>query len=83
MTDFDQLPVPRQKALITQLAEQALVNWGLENAQLTLLKHRENSVFKVERPEGDPRVLRVHRLDYHSDRQQCEAVRHHGIETRF
>jgi Ser/Thr protein kinase RdoA (MazF antagonist) len=87
VTDFDQLPVPRQKQLVTELAEKALVEWGLEGAGLSLLKHRENSVFRVQQPGGEPRVLRVHRLDYHSDRQLAseltwlDSLRGAGVQT--
>ena len=87
MNDFDRIPVPRQKQLVTQLAAQALAAWDLAGAKLTLLKHRENSVFKVEQPGSDPRVLRVHRLDYHSDQQLAseltwlDSLRAAGVQT--
>jgi Ser/Thr protein kinase RdoA (MazF antagonist) len=87
VTDFDQLPLPRQKELVTQLAEQALGRWGMEDAQLTLLKHRENSVFKIEPPRGEPCVMRVHRLNYHTDQQLAseltwlDSLREAGVQT--
>lgn len=87
VSDFDRLPLPRQVQLVTELAAQSLADWGLEGAGVTLLKHRENSVFRVDPPEGDPRVLRVHRLNYHSDRQLASeltwlnALRDVGVQT--
>ena len=87
MTEFDQLPVPRQIQLVSQLAEQALADWDLEGARLSLLKHRENSVFKVQPVAGEPRVMRVHRHDYHSDGQLAseltwlDSLREVGVQT--
>lgn len=53
------------------LAKDALTHWGLENADLSLIKHRENTVFKVTDKlanlQGAHYVLRVHRLGYHSN----------------
>jgi Ser/Thr protein kinase RdoA (MazF antagonist) len=74
VTEFDLLPVQRQIALATELAGDALVHWGLEGATLTLLKHRENSVFRVDPATGGPRVMRVHRRDYHSDRELASEL---------
>ncbi len=49
------------------LARAALRRWGIEAADLTLLKMRENAVFRVARAGADPVVLRIHRHGYHTD----------------
>jgi Ser/Thr protein kinase RdoA (MazF antagonist) len=87
MAEFDHLPVARQQALAGELASAALSHWGLQGAELTLLKHRENSVFRVDRSLGGPCVLRVHRQGYHSDQalaselQWLDALREAGVQA--
>ncbi len=87
MTDFDKLPVERQQQLMKSLAVEALAHWGLEGAALSLLKHRENTVFRVQPAGGEPRVMRVHRKDYHSDRRLASeltwlnSLRGAGVQT--
>ena len=51
---------------IRAVASSALRNWHDSDCQPILIKHRENTVFKVADPEGNPAVLRVHRPGYHS-----------------
>lgn len=52
---------------IKLLAQSALEQWGLTDVELKLLKHRENSVFKVIDKATDTKyALRVHRADYHT-----------------
>lgn len=48
------------------IARGALPHWRLEDADLTLLKHRENAVFRVTTQDRSY-ALRVHRPGYHSD----------------
>ncbi len=63
-------PDPDSPALLAarQTAREALKYWNLETAELHLLKHRENTVFRVDPGNGQaPCVLRVHRTEYHSD----------------
>ncbi len=87
MAEFDRLPVARQQQLVQELAAAALPHWDLAEAELILLKHRENSVFRVNPGAGEPRVLRVHRQDYHSDRQLASeltwlnSLRAAGVQT--
>ena len=52
---------------IIDLARLALPHWGLDDANLEVIKHRENTVFKVTASDGSRFVLRVHRAGYHSD----------------
>jgi acetylornithine/succinyldiaminopimelate/putrescine aminotransferase/Ser/Thr protein kinase RdoA (MazF antagonist) len=49
-----------------QFARAALPQWGFENAKLELIKHRENTVYRVNLPDGRCYALRVHRAGYHS-----------------
>jgi Ser/Thr protein kinase RdoA (MazF antagonist) len=87
MEAFDLLPVARQLELVHELARAALPLWGLEEAKLELLKHRENSVFKVTPGAGEPPVMRVHREHYHTDSelsselQWLESLRGAGVAT--
>ncbi|MEX2126118.1 MAG: phosphotransferase [Woeseia sp.] len=56
-----------QARRMADIARRALQHWNLGDAELTLLKYRENAVFRVK--EHDRRyALRVHRPGYHSDR---------------
>jgi Ser/Thr protein kinase RdoA (MazF antagonist) len=67
MTHFTQLPAAAQAAHMAALARAALVHWDIACADLTLLKYRENAVFRVTDPGGVRYALRVHRAGYHSD----------------
>lgn len=84
---FIDLPAGRQVELLRELATRALERWGLEGASVDLLKHRENTVFKISTEEGDRYVMRVHRDDYHSDAallselRWLEALRGAGVAT--
>ena len=49
-----------------QAAREALAAWGWEDAELRLIKHRENTVFEAAR-RGERRAVRLHRRGYHSD----------------
>ncbi len=52
---------------IENLATAALERWGVRNSPPQLLKHRENTVYRVEDTSGNPAVLRVHRAGYHDE----------------
>jgi len=88
-TTFKELPWEEQAELLKSLAVEALGSYGIsKEANLTLLKHRENAVFGVEEPEkGDRCALRVHRAGYQSEAsisselQWMEALREAGIQT--
>ena len=66
-TDFYSLTPTEQGKCMQGLAAEALKQWNLEGAELTLITMRENAVFRVEGSAGERYVLRVHRHDYHSD----------------
>lgn len=81
------LPSERQLQLLTELGANALSHWGLEGADLQLLKHRENTVMKVTASSGHQYAMRIHRLAYHSDTnllselQWLDSLRVAGIAT--
>ena len=84
---FEAAPVERQLEYLGVLAKKALPHWGLDDADLQLLKHRENTVFRVSAPDGQRFAMRVHRVGYHSDRellselQWLESLRGAGVAT--
>ena len=63
------LAYEEQCELLTKVAKEALSHWGIEekDADIKLLKYRENAVFRVRVSGGQKFALRVHRRDYHSD----------------
>jgi len=87
MTDFYQLTPEQQSECYQQLAKLVLPEWGLADAKLSMIKMRENAVFKVELPNGDKQVLRIHRGGYHTDDalrselQWIQALSSAGVET--
>lgn len=48
------------------VVQKALVHWGIEDAEFSLVAARENAVYKVARETGDI-ALRLHRKGYRSD----------------
>ena len=72
---FIDLPAERQVELLRELATVALRHWGLEGAATDLLKHRENTVFRITTEAGVRYVMRVHRSDYHSDAALLSELR--------
>jgi len=87
MTDFYTLNPDQQAACYTLLAREALKLWGIEQASLDLLKHRENAVYGVTTENGTRYVMRVHRYNYHSDAelrsefQWMTALNEYGVHT--
>ena len=66
MADFYALDLDEQARRLEAVAADALKFWNRGGGRLTLLKHRENAVFRVD--VGDERTaLRLHRCGYHSD----------------
>lgn len=69
------------------LAMAALPAWNIDCAELALIKHRENAVFKVRTTCGRLYALRIHRGGYHSDDalraelQWMAALQHAGIDV--
>lgn len=87
--DFFALPIEQQIELAREVAVQALVHYEFPaDSELTLLKHRENTVFRATHPlSGARAVLRVHRTGYQTERsviselQWMEALRQYGVHT--
>lgn len=72
MTDtFYELDVCQQQQGLEDLARAALANWNIDHSShLSLIKYRENAVFRVDDYANDARyVIRVHRADYHSNQE--------------
>jgi len=67
MPGFYELAPAEQGERVAALARGALNSWGLEAQELTLLKYRENAVFRVIAGDGRRYAIRVHRAGYHSD----------------
>lgn len=87
MTDFYELTPEEQEPRYRQLAESVLPEWGLEGASLSMIKMRENAVFRVDTADGRKEALRIHRANYHtndelrSELQWIQALAAAGIDT--
>ena len=86
MKDFFELDPDSQAERLKSAGHIALRHWDIEDAQLELIKYRENAVFKVQ--QGDFRAaLRVHRHGYHtqeelrSELQWMGALSESGIKV--
>ncbi len=68
MSDFYTLSLEQQAGRLMSLGRSALQHWNLTvDVELTLIKHRENAVFKVIDTNGAMYALRIHRHGYHND----------------
>ena len=67
MTEFYQLTPEQQARGMEKLATAALERWAIRDADLNVIKMRENAVFRVDTPAGERVALRIHRHNYHSD----------------
>lgn len=85
--EFEAQPREQQLQLLTELGTKALAHWGLQDAALELLKHRENTVMKVTAPGGERYAMRIHRIGYRSDAELLselewlDSLRETGIPT--
>ena len=74
-------------AALQRLATSALRFWGKEAREVSLLKMRENAVFRIVDSQGGAFALRVHREGYHDDDaltaelQWMAALRRSGVEV--
>lgn len=66
MIGFLALSPDQQATRLRDAGRIGLRQWGISDATLELIKHRENAVFRVQH-DGGRSVLRVHRSGYHSD----------------
>jgi Ser/Thr protein kinase RdoA (MazF antagonist) len=73
--------------ILSRLAESSLAAWGIGDAVLALIKHRENAVFKVSTSSGQSFALRIHRGGYHTDAelrselQWMAALQNDGVDV--
>lgn len=74
-------------ASLERLAAVALRSWRRQPREISLVKMRENAVFRVVDEQGDAFALRIHRQGYHDDDalgaelQWMAALRQDGIEV--
>ena len=61
------IPEEAQLDTIVEIARTALRSWQIDGANLEIIKHRENTVFKATAPDGRCFALRVHQVGLHSD----------------
>lgn len=87
MSDFYNVAPEEQARRLTALARNALGFWNINtDAEVALIKHRENAVFSVTEAEHRY-ALRVHRAKYHTDAelaselQWIEALNDGGLRT--
>jgi Ser/Thr protein kinase RdoA (MazF antagonist) len=66
MKPFEELTERGQVRRLRRLAQAALQEYGLGDAQLTFVAYSENAVFRVESPRGRY-ALRVHRPGYQTE----------------
>lgn len=84
---FYALHQDQQVERLVKIGRAALGAWGINDADITLIKYRENAVFKVEPAKGGRFAMRVHRANYHSDAELAselvlmDALRQAGIAT--
>ena len=83
---YTQSPAAQAPAM-ARLARAALPRWNIHEAEVTLLKLRENAVFRIDVPAGPSFAMRIHRHNYHSDGellaelQWLQALGAAGIEA--
>lgn len=88
MEHFYTLAPEHQALHLTDLARTAIRHWGIEDASIDLIKHRENAVFSIIDNTAHQRyALRIHRLGYHcddslrSELQWMNALTEAGVTT--
>lgn len=87
MGNFYNLDSDEQAARLQNAAQVALKEWGREDASLTLIKIRENAVYRAQMPDGEQFVVRVHRAGYNTDAELqsefewMEKLNEAGIQT--
>jgi Ser/Thr protein kinase RdoA (MazF antagonist) len=67
MIKFSELSEEEQIARLRKLARRALDAWSLADADIELIKYRENAVFRITYHNGFKGVLRVHRPAYRTN----------------
>ena len=65
-TDFFDLHPDDQGQRLIAAGHEVLQHWDIHDAEISVIKYRENAVFRVEHATGR-HALRLHRTGYHSD----------------
>jgi len=74
MVPFREASYRSQVSRLRRLAVKALQEFPVEVSSFKLLKHGENTTFRVNAESGDRYVLRIHRADYHTASQLREEL---------
>jgi Ser/Thr protein kinase RdoA (MazF antagonist) len=86
MTDYYSLEPAEQAERLEVAGHDVLQHWGIADAELSLIKHRENAVFEVKKDDFRA-ALRLHRHGYHtgdelrSELQWMQALSAAGIKV--
>ena len=67
MDDFYCATPEQQAGRLQVLAERAVREWNIPDCTISLIKYRENAVFKVDAQDGMRYALRIHRPGYHEE----------------
>ncbi len=59
-------PTNLSDADLHAIAEQSLPHWGLKPDKIELVSRSENTVFRLDMPDGKRYALRIHRPGYHT-----------------
>ncbi|MYE06223.1 MAG: phosphotransferase [Chloroflexi bacterium] len=59
-------PTNLSDAELYGIAEQSLPSWGLKPDAMELVSRSENTVFRLDMPDGQQYALRIHRPGYHT-----------------
>ncbi|MEH6549777.1 MAG: phosphotransferase [Pseudomonadales bacterium] len=73
--EFHEMDDTAKALCFESMARRALREWGMEEAELQLIKQRENAVFSVRDSAGTRFALRIHRAGYHSDAELVSELR--------
>jgi Ser/Thr protein kinase RdoA (MazF antagonist) len=75
MNEFFALDLEQQIAAMTAVARAGLSRWPGRFEEISLVKYRENAVFRLRDSHGKQFALRVHRSGYHSDAELVSELR--------
>jgi Ser/Thr protein kinase RdoA (MazF antagonist) len=68
-TDFYKAPPEEQVRRLSDLARQALPQWGLEGAEVAEVAYRENMTFRIDAGAAGVFAMRIHQANYRTDAQ--------------
>ena len=73
MTSYYELDATAQLKMLEAAGRAALSNWNLQGAAMSLIKFRENAVFRID-ADGRKAALRLHRFGYHTDAELASEI---------